>query len=256
MSKKLQKAIHNILVKDFSKAMGFDKETGILPNSKKRFAGMPFVGFRYSEQIPKILIVGEDIGSDECVINNTKDINGTPLYYHDFHSKRKNCVNMAGKYNAHLAGTYMTALYLLRKCDKFKDMWEDSMCDKTAHWALKRLNAGGCAEIAHAIALTNLHKFVTVGRKGKSGDQDRNWIDHDKEFAIFIEEVKCFAPDIIILQAINSMTNEDIEQIKQTVKGVAVYKLTHPSTRRKGGRIVHNLIIDPLREQGYKEEKL
>ena len=163
---------------------------------------------------------------------------------------------MAGKYNAHLAGTYMTALYLLRNCDKFKDMWEESMCEKTAHWALKMLSALQIAEIAHAIALTNLHKFVTVVRPGKSGGDDRIWIDHDKEFAIFIEEIKCFAPDIIILQAINSMPNEDIEQIKQAVKGVAVYKLTHPSTRKKGGRIVHKLIIDPLREQGYKEEKL
>ena len=256
MSKKLQKAIHKILVKDFSKAMGFNKETGVLPNNKKRFSGMPFVGFRYSEQTPKILIVGEDIGSDECVINSTKDVNGTPLYYHDFHSKRKNCVNMAGKYNAHLAGTYMTALYLLRNCDKFKDLWEESMCDRTAHWALKMLSASQIEEIAHAIALTNLHKFVTVVRPGKSGDQDRNWIDHDKEFAIFIEEVKCFAPDIIILQAINSMTNEDIEQIKQVAGGAPVYRLTHPSTRRKGGRIVQNLIINPLREQGYKEETL
>ena len=256
MSTELEVAIRKILVKDFSKAMGFNEETGLLPNGKKRFSGMPFVGFRYSEQTPKILIVGEDIGSDECVINSTKDVNGTLLYYHDFHSKRENCVNMAGKYYAHLAGTYMTALYLLRNCDKFKDMWEESMCDKTAHWALKMLSASQIAEIAHAIALTNLHKFVAVVRTGKSGDQDRNWIDHDKEFAIFIEEVKCFAPDIIILQAINSMTNEDIEQIKQAVKGVAVYKLTHPSTRRKGGRIVHNLIIDPLREQGYKEETL
>ena len=256
MSTELEVAIHKILVKDFSKAMGFDKETGLLPNGKKRFSGMPFVGFRYSEQTPKILIVGEDIGSDECVKNSTKDVNGTPLYFHDFDSKRKNCVNVAGKYYAHLAGTYMTALYLLRNCDKFKDMWEESMCDKTAHWALKMLSASQIAEIAHTIALTNLHKFVAVVRTGKSGDQDRNWIDHDKEFAIFIEEVKCFAPDIIILQAINSMTNEDIEQIKQAAGGASVYKLTHPSTRKRGGRIVHNLIIDPLREQGYKEEKL
>ena len=45
---------------------------------------MPFVGFRYSEQTPKILIVGEDIGSDECVNDNAKDINGTPLYFHDY----------------------------------------------------------------------------------------------------------------------------------------------------------------------------
>ena len=254
MSKKLQGAIRKILVEDFSKAIGFDKETGLLPNGKKRFAGMPFVGFRYSEHTPKILIVGEDIGSDECVNDNAKDINGTPLYFHDFDSKRKYCVT--GKYYAHLAGTYMTALYLLRNCDKFKDMWEESMCDKTAHWALKMLSASQIADIAHTIALTNLHKFVAVVRNGKSGDQDRNWIDHDKEFATFIEEVKCFAPDIIILQAINPMTNEDIEQIKQAVKGVAVYKLTHPSTRRKRGRIVQNLIIDPLREQGYKEETL
>ena len=256
MSTKLKKDIHKILVEDFSKAMGFNEETGLLPNGEKRFSGMPFIGNDYGKFYSKILIVGEDIGSDECVINNTKDINGTPLYYHDFDSKRKNCVNVAGKYNAHLAGTYMTALYLLRKCDKFKDMWEESMCEKTAHWALKMLSASQIEEIAHAIALTNLHKFVAVDRKAKSGDQDRNWIDHDKEFATFIEEVKCFAPDIIILQAINSMTNEDIEQIKQAVKGVAVYKLTHPSTRRKGGRIVHNLIIDPLRKQGYKEETL
>lgn len=254
MSKILHRAIHKILVEDFSEAIGFDKETGLLPNGKKRFAGMPFVGFRYSEQTPKILIVGEDIGSDECVKDNAKDVNGTPLYYHDFDSKRKNCVNVAGKYYAHLEGTYMTALYLLRNCDKFKDMWEESMCEKTAHWALKMLSASQIAEIAHAIDLTNLHKFVAVGRPGKSGDQDRNWIDHDKEFAIFIEEIRCFAPDIIILQAINSMTNEDIEQIKQAAGGASVYKLTHPSTRKKGGRIVQNLIITPLREQGYKEE--
>lgn len=253
MSTELEVAIRKILVEDFSKAMGFNEETGLLPNGKKRFAGMPFVGFRYSEQTPKILIVGEDIGSDECVRNNTKDINGTPLYYHDFDSKRKNCVNM-GKYTAHLAGTYITALYLLRNCDKFKDMWEESMCGKTTHWALKMLSASQIAEIAHTIALTNLHKFVTVDRNGKSGDQDRNWIDHDKEFAIFIEEVKCFAPDIIILQAINSISKAEIEQIKQAVGGASVYKLTHPSTRRKGGRIVQNLIIDPLRKQGYKEE--
>ncbi|MBR2031539.1 MAG: hypothetical protein IKA04_04910 [Alistipes sp.] len=254
MSTKLKKDIHKILVEDFSKAMGFNGETGLLPNGKKRFSGMPFIGNDYGKFSPKILIVGEDIGSDECVNDNAKDVNGTPLYYHDFDSKRNNCVNVA--YNAHLAGTYMTALYLLRNCDKFKDMWEESMCEKTAHWALKMLSASQIAEIAHAIALTNLHKFVTVDRKGKSGGDDRIWIDHDKEFAIFIEEVKCFAPDIIILQAINSMTNEDIEQIKQAVKGVAVYKLTHPSTRRKGGRIVQNLIITPLRELGYKEETL
>ena len=245
MSTELQKDIHKILVEDFSKAMGFNEETGVLPNGQRRFSGMPFIGNDYGKLSPKILIVGEDIGSDERRSDNT---------YHNFDTKRKNCVT--GKYEAHLAGTYMTALYLLRNCDKFKDMWKESMCDRTAHWALKMLSASQIAEVAHTIALTNLHKFVTVDRPGKSGGDDRIWIDHDKEFATFIEEVKCFAPDIIILQAINSMTNEDIEQIKQAAGGASVYKLTHPSTRKRGGRIVHNLIIDPLRKQGYKEETL
>jgi hypothetical protein len=243
MSTELEVAIRKVLVEDFSEAMGFNEETGLLPNGEKRFSGMPFIGNDYGKFSLKILIVGSDIGSDERKSDNT---------FHDFHSKRKNC--MSGKYYAHLAGTYMTALYLLRNCDKFKDMWEESMCEKTAHWALKMLSASQIAEIAHAIALTNLHKFVTVDRKGKSGAEDRIWIDHDKEFATFIEEVKCFAPDIIILQAINSISEAEIEQIKQAAGGASVYKLTHPSTRKRGGRIVQNLIINPLREQGYKEE--
>ena len=250
MSAELKKDIHKILVEDFSQMMGFDKVMGLLPpvthrgkTITKRFSGMPFIGDNYGEYSPKILIVGSDIGSDERKSDNT---------FHDFHSKRKNC--MSGKYYAHLAGTYMTALYLLRNCEQFRGMWQDSMCGITAQGALKRLNASQIAEVAHAIALTNLHKFVTVNRKGKSGADDRNWIDHDKELAIFIEEIKCFAPDIVILQAINSISNEEIEMIKQAAGGASVYKLTHPSTRKKGGRIVQNLIINPLREQGYIEK--
>ena len=244
MSIELKKDIHKILIEDFSKAMGFNEETGLLPNGQRRFSGMPFIGNDYGKFYPKILVVGSDIGCDERRKDNT---------YHNFDTKRECCIRPS---KAHLCGTYMTALYLLRNCDKFKDMWKESMCDRTAHWALKMLSASQIAEIAHTIALTNLHKFVTVDREGKSGGDDRIWIDHDKEFATFIEEIKCFAPDIIILQAINSMTNEDIEQIKQAAGGASVYKLTHPSTRKRGGRIVHNLIIDPLRKQGYKEEKL
>ena len=250
MSAELKKDIHKILVEDFSQMMGFDKVMGLLPpvthrgkTITKRFSGMPFIGDNYGEYSPKILIVGSDIGSDERKSDNT---------FHNFHSKRKNC--MSGKYYAHLAGTYMTALYLLRNCEQFRGMWQDSMCGITAQGALKRLNASQIAEVAHAIALTNLHKFVTVNRKGKSGADDRNWIDHDKELAIFIEEIKCFAPDIVILQAINSISNEEIEMIKQAAGGASVYKLTHPSTRKKGGRIVQNLIINPLCEQGYKEK--
>ena len=84
MSTKLKKDIHKILVEDFSKAMGFNEDTGLLPNGEKRFSGMPFIGNDYGKFYSKILIVGEDIGRDECVNDNAKDINGTPLYFHDY----------------------------------------------------------------------------------------------------------------------------------------------------------------------------
>jgi len=248
MSTELEVAIRKILVKDFSKAMGFDKETGLLPNGKKRFSGMPFIGNDYGKFYPKILIVGSDIGCDERRRDNT---------YHNFDTKRECCIRpYKREYRAHLCGTYMTALYLLKEVAPFNSMWQENFSDKTATLALKTLSTEQIRQIANAIALTNLHKFVTKDRDDRSGDKDRKWIDHDKEFTAFIEEVKCFAPDIIILQAINSMTNEDIEQIKQAAGGASVYKLPHPSTRKRGGRIVHNLIITPLREQGYKEETL
>ncbi len=238
MSIELKKDIHKILIEDFSKAMGFNGETGLLPNGKRRFSGMPFIGNDYGKFSPKILIVGSDIGCDERRNDNT---------YHNFDTKRENCVNMAGKYYAHLAGTYMTALYLLKEVAPFNSMWQENFSDKTATLALKTLNTEQIRQIANAIALTNLHKFVTKDRDDRSGDKDRKWIDHDKEFATFIEEVKCFAPDIVVIQRIGLLSEKDLAQIQQTVE--RVYTLPHPSSgaRERGGCNVQKYIIEYLK---------
>ena len=239
MSKKLQGAIRKILVEDFSKAMGFDKETGMLPNSKKRFSGMPFIGNDYGKFSPKILVVGSDIGCDERRGDNT---------YHYFDTKRKNCILPSKRgYSAHLCGTYITALYLLKEVAPFNSMWQENFSNKTATHALKTLKTEQIQMIADAIALTNLHKFVTKGRANRSGDKDRKWIDHDKEFATFIEEVKCFAPDIVIIQRIGLLPEDDLKRIRQIVG--QVYTLPHPSSgaRERGGCNVQKYIIDYLK---------
>ena len=239
MSKKLQGAIRKILVEDFSKAMGFDKETGMLPNSKKRFTGMPFIGNDYGKFSPKILVVGSDIGCDERRGDNT---------YHYFDTKRKNCILPSKRgYSAHLCGTYITALYLLKEVAPFNSMWQENFSNKTATHALKTLKTEQIQMIADAIALTNLHKFVTKGRANRSGDKDRKWIDHDKEFATFIEEVKCFAPDIVIIQRIGLLPEDDLKRIRQIVG--QVYTLPHPSSgaRERGGCNVQKYIIDYLK---------
>ena len=239
MSKKLQGAIRKILVEDFSKAMGFDKETGMLPNSKKRFSGMPFIGNDYGKFSPKILVVGSDIGCDERRRDNT---------YHYFDTKRECCIRPSKReYRAHLCGTYITALYLLKEVAPFNSMWQENFSNKTATHALKTLKTEQIQMIADAIALTNLHKFVTKDRTNRSGDKDRKWIDHDKEFATFIEEVKCFAPDIVIIQRIGLLPEDDLKRIRQIVG--QVYTLPHPSSgaRERGGCNVQKYIIDYLK---------
>ena len=239
MSTELKKDIHNILIEDFSNAMWFDKETGLLPNGEKRFSGMPFIGNDYGKFSPKILIVGSDIGCDERRRDNT---------YHYFDTKREDCIRPSKReYRAHLCGTYITALYLLKEVAPFNSMWQENFSNKTATHALKTLKTEQIQMIADAIALTNLHKFVTKDRTNRSGDKDRKWIDHDKEFATFIEEVKCFAPDIVIIQRIGLLPEDDLKRIRQIVG--QVYTLPHPSSgaRERGGCNVQKYIIDYLK---------
>ena len=239
MSTELKNGIHKILIEDFSKAMGFNEETGLLPNGEKRFSGMPFIGNDYGKFSPKILIVGSDIGCDERRSDNT---------YHNLGTKRECCILPSKwEYKAHLCGTYITALYLLKEVAPFSSMWQENFSNKTATHALKTLKIEQIQMIADTIALTNLHKFVTKGRTNRSGDKDRKWIDHDKEFATFIEEVKCFAPDIVIIQRIGLLPEDDLKRIRQIVW--QVYTLPHPSSgaRKRGGCNVQKYIIEYLK---------
>lgn len=250
---KLKEDLQKILIDELSEKTGFDKKTGLLPDGGKRFVGMPYIGQNYGKDgYPRILVVGSDIGSDERV-----DADGNPKdgenYYHTFETKEKACVLTKNVYNAHLSGTYMTALYLLKDTDDtFKEMWSKVSDNATAYRNLKKFNAMGDKSvelIASFIAFTNIHHFVTERRKFKSGGNDRKEFQNG-ELDIFIEEVKCFAPDIIILQTINSISSKVDAAIREISQ---VYTLRHPSTRVEGGRLVSKLIINPLRKQGYKD---
>lgn len=250
---KLKENLQKILVGGLAEKTGFDKKTGLLKktgnrcNVYKRFIGMPFVGDNYGKNgYPKILIVGSDIGSDECVDEEGNPNDGTN-YFHTFETKKKACVHKTNKYNAHLAGTYMTALFLLKESDeKFKDMWSRVDENITAQRNQNKFTADDVALIASFIAFTNIHNFVTTGRKYKSGGEDRKHFENG-ELETFVDEVKCFAPDIIILQAINSIP----ENIYETIREIApTYKLHHPSTRIKGGRVMKVMVINPLHSAG------
>ncbi len=233
------------IFKNFSEEIGFNIETeGILDDNTKRFSGMPFVGNNYGKYSPKILFIGSDIGSDEG--------------NHDFESKRKRCIPTNNKYNAHLAGTYMVALYHLKDHDKFKKLWNDDFLKHTARKSLKEISVKKersweeVATIANAIALTNLHKFVTKDRRQKEGDADRKNL-HNKEMDILIKEIKCFKPDIVIFQQIPSAPKkikDDIKKIKDKLENDTekpikdIYIYDHPSTRKKDGQKLKNLIIN------------
>ena len=80
----------NALYEQFMEELQIDHQTGVLgrisnPNYKNqvgliRFSGYPFIGSQYDSSSPKVLVVGLDIGIDECRENNT---------YHSFDSRNK-----------------------------------------------------------------------------------------------------------------------------------------------------------------------
>ena len=88
------------------------------------------------------------------------------------------------------------------------------------------------------IALTNYYKFVTIGREDREGGSDRIYLNRRFDQNFFIEEVKIFAPDIVIFQSkdFNEYKYETVRRDLRKTVG-AIYVGPHPAYRKKGGRV-------------------
>ena len=223
----------------FFHKLHIDPQTGILgvianeslkdQLGKIRFTGYPYIGSKYSSAKKKILIVGLDVGVDELKDNNT---------YHSFET-RNHCIEpqtqSENNYNNHISGTYGTVMFLLKDYYGWNEIWEDYFSDNTRTFKTILDTYGPTVlpfDVLSYVSLTNIHKFVTVDREKRSGDENRRWYNPKEEKELFLHELQCFAPDIIYVQGKSKFDGILLEEMKN--QGYKIVLSDHPSSWRNG----------------------
>lgn len=199
-----------------------DKLTGILEDfPTQKFATMPHIGSNYGDAKYKILFVGQDIGQDE-----------TEECYQDF-DERNQSVEKESNFNPHIAGTYSSALYLLKDYYDWENIWIQHNNYSTYSQATKNILHKERENPLSFVALTNLHKFVTVKRVHRAGYKDRKFLKREIEEEILLCEIEALNPKLVLFQG-KKPSGITIEKIKS--KNIEVILARHPSYRTKNGR--------------------
>lgn len=245
------------LYKKFMSELDIDSETGVLgkisnsryANDKLRFSGFPYIGARYDSAKKKILFVGLDIGIDEN--RNTNN-------YHSIQSRRECVVNspecsLKIDYNNHISGTYAMALYILKDLYGWQSHWDMiySNKDNTFYSIVNRNAFTLPIEVLDYVALTNVHKFVTVcrgcnlakenppckteycvqGKTKRSDGSNRRWYNEKEEVTFFLNEIEIFNPDVIYFQGSNIFSGEKLRELNQKYE---IWIANHPSAWNVG----------------------
>jgi len=219
------------LYQNFFEDFGIDPVSGELrncpPDKKLRFATMPYIGSNYFSAKKKILFIGMDIGKDE------KD---KEKRYHSLEDRNKLVDGNGGEcgYNPHIAGTYCTALYLLKDEYGWEEFWKKFSEYDTYIQATKVKQHNDGENPLYFVALTNLFKFVTIDREKRTGDENRVWINEEKEKKLLFDEIEILNPDIIFVQS-----DKFIRDIKNIIKDKnrEIIVAPHPSYYNvKGGK--------------------
>lgn len=234
------KASLQVAYEKFMANLKIDPNTGVLGRISNprfqilqgtlRFSGYPFIGSQYDTSTPKILVVGQDIGIDERMDENT---------YHSFDS-RNMCIEPRKQsenwYNKHISGTYGVVLFLLKEIYGWTEYWDSYFKDRNETYKTIVDQYGPTVlpyDVLSHVAFTNLHKFVTIGRdEQRSGDENRKWYNPIQEKELFKAEVDIFAPDIVYIQGQSKFDWNLLDFLKKA--GYRLVLSDHPSSWRNG----------------------
>lgn len=210
------------LYKDFFNELNIDTATGKVHNHHVKFPTYPYIGSKYGITKKKILFVGLDLGADE--------MEGIQSF-----EKRRNAIE-EGKIkelNPHIAGTYVTTLFLLKEEKNWEESWESIKNLKSCQIALREgYDALPKENPLSFIALTNYYKFVTCDRQNRASGKDRKHLDKKREDKLFFNEIKILNPDIIVFQSTRFKNNKRvIDFLKKENKNYHIGP--HPSYRGK-----------------------
>ena len=225
----------------FIKDLNIDSETGILGlisnpryqylmgRGTIRFSGYPFIGSKYEASSPKIMVVGMDQGLDE-----RKDENS----FHSFET-RKDRIEPKGqsknKYSIHMAGTYGIILFLLKEAYGWTELWDKYFEGKNETFKAIIRKYGPTKlpyEVLSHVAFTNVHKFVTIGRNNRHGNENRKWYNPAQEKELFKTEIRIFNPDLVYIQGQSKLDREILYFLKKSGKRLVLSD--HPSSCRNG----------------------
>ena len=212
-----------------------NKTTGILQHYPEiKFMTMPYIGSKYDEAKYKILFVGMDVGKDE-----------SSGKFHSLEDRRKS-IETDNDFNPHIAGTYGAALYLLEQEHKWQDAWEKMKTFNTFQIGTKRGIHSDNQNPLSFVALTNLHKFVTVSRLHRSGGENRKFLKAKVEEKLLLDEIDILRPQLVLFQG-KLPSQSAIEELRK--RNLEIILAPHPSNRKKNGRNPTNY-ISSFREIG------
>ena len=228
----------SLLYRDFFEDMKIDSKTGIVMGTNLRFTGFPYIGSNYVTAPIKILFIPLDTGKDECFKENT---------YHSFKNREDIFPTGMLDFNAHIAGMYATALYILKEKMGYESAWDTLWSYRDSYKIAKAIRmSANCLpqSLMSYIAYENRFRFVSIGRgfdeeenetPERSGNKDRRWINPQRESEMLLSEIDTFSPDIIVFQGKDGLWNCNINELKKKYKLIVAY---HPSCwQRKADRL-------------------
>jgi len=201
----------------FFKESNIHSASGILKSNKKiKFPSYPYIGSKYNKE--KILFVGLDMGRDE-----------KPKSILKFEPRRRRVeielFNDLKQMNTHIAGIFITTAYLLKR------HWHEIEMARSYKAAVGKFKEKSDKNPLSYVALTNLHKFVTVGRTNRTGGTDRKYYFKDAEEQLLLDEIKIFDPRTIIFQSKNKFSKLFLKRVREQNKKARIIVAYHPSCR-------------------------
>lgn len=222
------------LYDDFFKDMKIDSHTGIVEGTNLRFTGFPYIGFNYVNAPVRILFIPLDTGKDECYKENT---------FHSLEDRENIFIDGKLDFNAHIAGLYATALYILKNELNMQSAWDNLWNYRNTYKTAKAIRVAADSlpsNLMSFVAYENRFRFVTIGRgwdangnekMERFGRKDRIWLNAKRESKLLIDEIKVLSPDIIVFQGKDGLWNCNIEKLKEKYQVVMAY---HPSCWQRG----------------------
>ncbi|MDE0193078.1 MAG: hypothetical protein OXQ90_17120 [Gammaproteobacteria bacterium] len=231
LSERLAKA-HEGLFEHFQ----VDCCSGVVRGPYLKFTSYPYVGSRYGTG-KKLMVVGLDIGDNE---------GGDRIQSYECRRRRVE-PQCPTSYGPHMAGTYVTAMYVLvrelnEECDEWK-RWLDEACrdgkDSTPQELLRTKRLPDRNPVSH-IAFTNYYKFL-VANTGEKLQLERG-----REECFLVEEAQSLEPDAILLQS--AAFRSGYEKLLSNLSTFAmVFVGNHPAVRGEARRLENFLkSIEPF----------